>query len=312
MADSFPTLVVDYLKSLENRGIDQIPIDEEARLILRQWVIASRQKNAPPPPASTPASSLPTEKEKNDGEIDVNPADTLKKLREESMQPASAAALHPVHSIPHLLGSSLEDRLAHLRQIAENWTPSKDLGTLRTTMVFATGSPHSSIMFVGEAPGYQEERQCEPFVGPAGEKLNSIIKAMGLNRSSIYISNIVKFRPSLPNQTTNNRPPSEKEISTCLPIITKEVELICPKVIIALGATAAKGLLGTDQTPLSALRGRFHTFAGVPVRVTYHPSYLLRTDTPTEKRKVWEDMLAVMELLNMDISERQRNFFLSR
>lgn len=313
MADSFPSLVVDYLKSLERRGIEQIPIDEEARLVLRQWVIASRQKNAPRPQASpSSVSAAVSEERKSDIDMDVNPSSVFKQLKEEVREETPAAPAQPVHAIPHLLGSTLEDQLAHLRQIAEHWRPAKELGTLRTTMVFATGSPRSPIMFIGEAPGFQEERQREPFVGPAGEKLNSILKAMGLERASIYISNIVKFRPSLPGQTTNNRPPGEGEIAACLPIITKEVELIRPKVIVALGATAAKGLLGTEQTPLSALRGKFHAFAGVPVRVTYHPSYLLRTDTPTEKRKVWEDMLAVMELLQMEISEKQRNFFLTR
>lgn len=313
MADSFQSLVVDYLKTLETRGIDQIPIDDEARLILRQWVIASRQKNAIPTPSlSAKTSSTAGYEKKNDTAIDPDPSATLKMLIEEPSEEASSDSDHPVLGIPHLLGSTIEEQLQHLRQIAEHWSPTRELGTLRTTMVFATGSPRASIMLIGEAPGFQEERQKEPFVGPAGEKLNSILKAMGLDRSSIYISNIVKFRPSLPNQTTNNRPPNEKEIAACLPIITKEIELIRPKVIVALGASAARGLLKTDQTPLSALRGKFHTFAGVPVRVTYHPSYLLRTEAISEKRKVWEDMLTVMELLRMEISDKQRNYFLPK
>jgi uracil-DNA glycosylase len=164
-------------------------------------------------------------------------------------------------------------------------------------------------MFVGEAPGYQEERLKEPFVGPAGQKLTDILKAMGLTREQVYLSNIVKFRPAMAGQTTNNRPPSDDEMASCQPFIRAEVSVVRPSCIIALGGTAAKGLLNRDAT-VAELRGSWHDFAGVPVRVTYHPSYLLRgTSGNDDKRKVWEDMLAVMELLAMRISEKQRGYF---
>ena len=208
-------------------------------------------------------------------------------------------------------GRTMEDKLQYLRNLAQNWKPARELNSLRDTMVFATGNPHTKLMLIGEAPGYYEEVQQEPFVGRAGEKLNQILRAMGLSRDMVYISNIVKFRPALPNQRTNNRAPTPEEIEACLPIIMHEIRVIRPKMIIALGGTAAVGLLG-EQGSVSSMRGRFHDLNGIPVRVTYHPSYLLRSDSPREKRKVWEDMLAVMERLDMPISEKQRGYFLPR
>lgn len=316
MASTFPDLVVSYLKSLENRGIVQIPIDDEARSVLRKWVISARAAKAsisptlaklPPKPIPDPP---PSSNEANDELSDTsrNTISSLRALLTETPQEMPEENNQPNLTIPELAGNSLEENLTALRLIAERWQPARILGTLRETMVFATGNPHTDLMLIGEAPGFQEERLREPFVGPAGEKLNAILKAMGRSRDSIYISNIVKFRPSLPHQTTNNRAPNEREIAYCLPIIAKEIELIRPKVIVALGATAAKGLLGTTS-PLSTLRGRFHYFRGVPVRVTYHPSYLLRNEELSERRKVWEDMLAVMELLGMPISDKQREYF---
>ncbi|MEG0144275.1 MAG: uracil-DNA glycosylase [Akkermansia sp.] len=320
MAMSFPNMVVDYLRSLQKRGITQIPIDEGARQILRQWVIASRQKRQLPTTssrASSPESLSGTKKIESCKEempiCDDDPILTLHQMiAQEQMIADQSPTPSPLHLIPCPIGNTLEEQLASLQKIAEQWPPSKALKTLRDTMVFATGTPHTQLMLIGEAPGFHEERLREPFVGPAGDKLNAILKAMGMPRPSVYISNIVKFRPSLPNQTTNNRAPNAKEIAACLPLISKEIELIKPRAIVALGATAAHGLLGEDNTPLSSLRGKFHEFLGIPVRVTYHPSYLLRTDELSERRKVWEDMLSVMELLGMPISDKQRNYFLPK
>jgi DNA polymerase len=204
------------------------------------------------------------------------------------------------------------EQLAALQAQAGNWAPARSLGTLRETMVFATGNPDARIMLVGEAPGYEEERKREPFVGPAGQKLTDILKAMGLAREEVYISNIVKFRPATPRQTTNNRKPSPEEMASCLPFIRAEVEIVKPDCIIALGGTAAEGLLEISGT-VGSMRGSWHEFAGIPVRVTYHPSYLLRSQSDlSTKRQVWEDMLAVMERLGMPVSEKQRGFFLPK
>ncbi len=179
-------------------------------------------------------------------------------------------------------------------------------------MVFATGNPDARLVLVGEAPGYQEEREREPFVGPAGQKLNDILKAMGISREEVYISNIVKFRPATPRQTTNNRKPSPEEMASCLPFVCAEIDIIKPSCIVALGGTAAEGLLGLSGT-VGSMRGSWHEFGGIPVRVTYHPSYLLQSGANLSiKRQVWEDRLTVMEKLAMPISKKQRGFFLSK
>ncbi|NNC89461.1 MAG: uracil-DNA glycosylase, partial [Akkermansiaceae bacterium] len=206
-------------------------------------------------------------------------------------------------------GTTREDQLASLRARAETWEAARSLGTLRDTMVFATGSPEADLMLVGEAPGFEEERRREPFVGKAGQKLDQILKAMGLDRGGVYISNICKFRPAMKGQTTNNRKPTREEMDACLPFVRAEIGIVQPKCIVALGATAAQGLLESSEG-VGRLRGSWHTFENIPLRVTYHPSYLLHNDTAKEeKRKVWEDMLTVMEKLGMPVSEKQRGFF---
>lgn len=209
-------------------------------------------------------------------------------------------------------GSTKAEKLAALAQIAQQSPEARALGTLRETMVFAVGNPDAQIMFIGEAPGSEEERQQEPFVGPAGQKLAGIIKAMGLDRSQVYISNICKFRPSMPNQGNSNRPPTPVEMQTCLSYIFTEISIIQPKILVALGKTAAEGL-GLSG-PVSKLRGQFYPVQGLPTMVTFHPSYILREEKMADggivaKRQVWEDMLQVMERTGLPISEKQRAYF---
>ncbi len=179
----------------------------------------------------------------------------------------------------------------------------------RTNVVFGVGDIHSALMFVGEAPGADEDIQGEPFVGAAGQLLTKIIQAMGQARSTVYIANILKCRPDTPGQTSGNRKPTSPEMATCLPYLSEQIDLIQPKVIVALGATAIEGLLGKSEG-ISKLRGHWQSFRGTPLMPTYHPAYLLRNQALSEKRKVWEDMLKVMEKLDLPISEKQRNFFL--
>jgi len=182
------------------------------------------------------------------------------------------------------------------------------LARSRTQTVFGVGSADAEVMFIGEAPGAEEDARGEPFVGRAGQLLTKIIETMGFTRDTVYIANILKCRPDMPTGVSGNRPPSTAEMETCLPYLREQIDIIEPKVLVALGATAVEGLLGTRGT-MRDLRGRWHEYHGTPLMITYHPSYLLRNQTPTEKRKVWEDMLAVLEKLGRPISERQRNFF---
>jgi DNA polymerase len=282
--------VIDFLQAESARGVTHVLLDDEAREALRNLYRAAARREARPKPESPPARTPPAA----------------------AVAPTKASPVPAVVRLSVRSAGSKEERLADLRQQAENWQPARVLGTLRPTMVFATGNPDARLMLVGEAPGYDEERKREPFVGAAGQKLNDILKAMGLDRAEVYISNIVKFRPALARQATNNRKPSPEEIAACLPFIHNEVEIVRPDCIVALGGTAAEGLLGLGG-PVGSMRGSWHEFAGVPVRVTYHPSFLLRSQNDlATKRQVWEDMLAVMEHLEMPISEKQRGFFLPK
>ena len=163
-------------------------------------------------------------------------------------------------------GTTREEQLASLRRQAGNWQPARSLGTLRETMVFATGNPEARVMLIGEAPGYQEEKEGEPFVGPAGQKLDDILKAMGLSREEVYISNIVKFRPGMARQTTNNRKPTPEEMEVCLPFVRAEISIVKPERIIALGDSAAEVIARSEwqrdlnARPLACLRR--HAAAG--------------------------------------------------
>lgn len=282
--------VIEFLEAEKARGVSHVFLDEGAREGLRE-LYRRAQSGGKPRPVETPA---------------VMPV-------AEPVQ-AAAAVEAPAEMPSHVSasGGTKAERLASLRAQAENWRPAKALGTLRETMVFAVGNPDAKIVLVGEAPGFQEEKEREPFVGPAGQKLNDILKAMGISREEVYISNIVKFRPATPRQTTNNRKPSPEEMASCLPFVREEIAIIQPQCIVALGGTAAEGLLGLSGA-VGAMRGAWHEFGGIPVRVTYHPSYLLQSGANNSiKRQVWEDMLSVMEKLGMPVSEKQRGFFLPK
>jgi len=186
-----------------------------------------------------------------------------------------------------------------------------NLAAARTTVVFGVGNLDAELMFVGEAPGADEDLQGEPFVGKAGQLLTKIIETMALQRGDVYIGNILKCRPDTPGQTAGNRKPTPEEMVTCIPYLHEQIDLIKPKVLVALGATAVEGLLG-KTVGITKLRGNWQTYRGIPLMPTYHPAYLLRNQALAEKRRVWEDMLQVMEKLGMPITERQRNFFLKK
>ncbi len=164
------------------------------------------------------------------------------------------------------------------------------LEALRKNIVFGEGNPRARIVFVGEAPGADEDQQGRPFVGRAGQLLTKIIAAMKLNRSDVYICNILKCRPP------GNRNPQMEEISACAPFLDKQLAAIAPEVICALGTFAARTLLKTEA-PITTLRGRFHSYQGIRVMPTYHPAYLLRN--PEAKKHVWEDIQMIMKTLQI-------------
>ena len=159
----------------------------------------------------------------------------------------------------------------------------------RRQVVFGVGNPNADLMFVGEAPGADEDIQGEPFVGRAGQLLTKIIEAIGLSRSDVYIANVIKCRPP------QNRNPEQDEVDTCEPFLFRQIDVIEPKVIVALGTFAARALLRTLD-PISRLRGRVFDYRGAKLIPTFHPAYLLRN--PSSKREVWEDMKLVRSMLN--------------
>ncbi len=201
--------------------------------------------------------------------------------------------------------------MAELRTRVLACVKCPNLVAARKSVVFGVGDIHARLLFVGEAPGADEDAQGEPFVGKAGELLTKMIGAMGLSRSEVFIANILKCRPDTPGQTAGNRKPTPDEMATCIPWLHEQINLIQPEAMVALGATAVEGLLGKTEG-IMKLRGNWRSYRGIPLMPTFHPAYLLRNQAITDKRKVWEDMLAVMERLALPISEKQRGYFLAK
>ena len=292
MSDDYGQLLdatIQHLENLKSRGVRHVAIAPQTLRELAQPV-----KNFPAPvqPATqiqkspvAPKVSTPVQPE-----IFKSVAPDLSPVARQP-SPDKAAAFATLHEralacvkCPHLVSS-------------------------RKNVVFGVGNIDSPLMFVGEAPGADEDEQGEPFVGKAGQLLTKIIQATGLSRADVYIANILKCRPDTPGQSTGNRKPTSDEMATCIPYLHEQIDLIRPKVIVALGATAVEGLLG-KTVGITKLRGNWQMYRGTPLMPTYHPAYLLRNQSLSEKRRVWEDMLAVMEKLGMPASEKQRNFFL--
>jgi DNA polymerase len=195
--------------------------------------------------------------------------------------PSSSAASAPAEAAPE--PSSDASAAWEALKAEVSGCPRCELCRTRTQTVFGVGNHAAELLVVGEAPGAEEDRAGEPFVGRAGQLLNSMLRAMGYPRDTVFIANVLKCRPP------GNRDPSPSEVAACLPYLQRQVALLRPRVILALGRIAAQNLLATD-TPIAQLRGRLHRFGAgaTPLVVTYHPAYLLRS--PVEKRKAWSDL----------------------
>jgi DNA polymerase len=255
---------------------------------------APKKSTAPPAPAPRPAPAR---------------AEPALYARTEAA-PIVAPKLQPFTTIAPTTGTKAERREA-LRGPILACTKCPNLVNFRTQVVFGVGNPEAELMFVGEAPGADEDKQGEPFVGAAGQLLTKIIQAMGLRREDVFIANVLKCRPDMPAGVSGNRKPLPAEMQTCLPYLREQIEIIQPRVLVALGATALEGLTG-QNLPVGKLRGKWQDFGGIPLMVTFHPAYLLRNQSMSEKRKVWEDMLLVLEKLGHPISDKQRGFFLRK
>jgi len=287
---------IQHLEGLKSRGIRQVTVSPETLQALAQPVRPALQS------LRTPAASVAATSRTAAITPKISPAPALVEV------PRTEAATEFVQAAP-LDPQAKAAAFIALRERALVCVKCPNLASSRKNVVFGVGNPDAQLMFVGEAPGADEDAQGEPFVGRAGELLTKIIQATGFQRSDVYIANILKCRPDTPGQSAGNRKPTPEEMATCIPYLHEQIDLIRPKVLVALGATAVEGLLG-KTLGITKLRGTWKTYRGIPLMPTYHPAYLLRNQAITEKRKVWEDMLAVMEKLGLPISAKQRGFFL--
>jgi DNA polymerase len=301
MSDAYHELLdaaIQQLQELKSQGVRFVPVSTETLAALDAIPRPAAKNISAPSPATQPAPIPPRAAPKP---VEIKPAAPDLSLGLPGEMPSAAA--------PLLSPEAKASAFAELRQRASVCVKCPHLASSRKNVVFGVGSIDAQLMFVGEAPGADEDEQGEPFVGKAGQLLTKIIQTTGLQRGDVYIANILKCRPDTPGQSAGNRKPTPEEMKTCIPYLHEQIDLICPKVLVALGATAVEGLLG-KTIGITKLRGNWQTYRGIPLMPTYHPAYLLRNQALSEKRRVWEDMLQVMEKLAMPISEKQRNFFL--
>lgn len=306
MPDAYRQLLdaaIKHLQELQSKGVRSVSVSPEALAALEanpRKPLSQKPAALPATPRTQPIAAPTPVTPKREEAATPSAMDLSLGLPGERVIPP-AAALDP---------QAKAAAFADLSRRAAACAKCPHLAASRKNVVFGVGNIHSELLFVGEAPGADEDERGEPFVGKAGQLLTKIIHATGLSRESVYIANILKCRPDTPGQSAGNRKPTAGEMATCIPYLHEQIDLIRPKAIVALGATAVEGLLG-KTVGITRLRGNWRTYRGIPLMPTYHPAYLLRNQALSEKRKVWEDMLQVMEKLEMPISEKQRAFFLN-
>lgn len=311
--------LVDELGRLKASGVKTVSVSDDSLAALAR-VVKRKKAKAPAPvsaetnekpavPASAPAPAL-----------SLPPRLGMPERSEPKPEPVAAKKLPSPTPVELPEG----DKEARWKWLLERVTTDPVcLAQLRAgkKAVLGVGSLNAKIMFVGEAPGAEEEIQGEPFVGPAGQLLTKMISATGLKRGDVYIGNIMNWRPQLPvgagGIQRGNREPTEDEMNYCLPFLRAQIEIVQPEILVGLGATAAKGLLGFSAfKTLGEVRGRWHNYLGKPLMITYHPSYLLRKEAESKaserkaKRAAWEDFMLVMEKAGMPPSDKQRAYFL--
>lgn len=293
--------VYEELSRLKEAGVERVNVAPETLERIQSLNDAISTDRAAPK-APKPSS--------NDSEASERPVELEKAA---SVAPAKPAEpLFPEPPVIDLPAGDRDQQMVALRDTVERCETCKAHLSDGGKIVFGTGSVEADIFFCGEAPGADEAKVGEPFVGPAGQLLNKIISAMGLTRESVYIANILKWRPEH-DKPYGNRPPTPEEMRFCLPYLKAQIDIIQPKVLIALGNTAVTGLLGEDpKRRMGSIRGKWHAYEGIDLMITYHPAYLLRNDTLKTKRQVWEDMLEVMRKTGMDINELQEGYFLPK
>jgi uracil-DNA glycosylase family 4 len=300
MAENLEALrgYVHFLR--EREGVRQIKLTRAAREGLAK-LVGTRAGSAPVARATTGVPALPGSRSDSGATGSVprtevrNAPPPVNRTVSEPVVRSATATTAPVPRVVsneriEVTGATKVEQLAHLNERAQACQKCPHLVARRHTVVFGVGDPEAQLMFVGEGPGEEEDLKGEPFVGKAGQLLTKMIVAMGLTREQVYIANIVKCRPDMPAGVPGNRKPTRDEMDTCVPYLRAQIDIIKPRALVALGATAIEGLVGATG-PMGTMRGKFVEYRSVPVMPTYHPSYLLRNQSTTEKRKVWEDLL---------------------
>ncbi len=302
--------ISEELARLKAEGEQVVPVSEEALAGLRALVKARTPSAPERVPERTPAPAPASRGEPARAAAAAFAEPVAPTIKLAPAAPAKALPPPPVVTLPE---GDKAARWAALKELATQHPVCLEHVRPGKKAVLGVGSLDAKIFFVGEAPGAEEEVQGEPFVGPAGQLLTKMIGAMGLKREQVYIGNIMCWRPQMPTppgaEQVGNRPPTVEEMAFCLPFLRASIEIVQPEILVALGGTAAQGLLGAQFTTLGAVRGKWHDFAGKPLMVTYHPSYLLRNASNKSKRAVWEDLLQVMERAGLPISDKQRGYF---
>jgi DNA polymerase len=298
--------IAEELKRLRAEGEENIPVDESALRVIANLARAKNGLSASEEPEKIDFASKIEFKPENDMAKKANPGAKVKIVTSKGEMEIAPIPDPTPFELP---AGDKKAKWDFLRNLVLSDETCKAHLKPEKNIVFGVGSLDADIFFCGEAPGADEEIQGEPFVGKAGQLLTKIIAAMGLKREDVYIGNIMNWRPELPTKT-GNRPPTQEEMDYCLPYLKAQIEIINPKVVVALGNTAVSGLLGPDpKRRMGAIRGQWQKFGGRDLMVTYHPSFLLQYANAQKKREVWEDMLAVMERVGLPISDKQRAYF---
>jgi DNA polymerase len=308
------TALTDELRRLKAAGVKTVSVSDESIALLR--TARARTRAALPVTSETAKPATPTSKPvAPPAKMDPAPTPASRNVAPVEESPSAPRIPPPVpFTLPDgdkiVRMAALRERVLSDAICQANLRPGK-------LVVVGVGSLDAKIMFVGEAPGAEEELQGEPFVGPAGQLLTKMIGAMGMARGDVYIGNIMNWRPQLQANESGvqygNRPPTADEMNYCLPYLRAQIDIVKPDLLVALGTTAAQGLLGPGSfKALGEVRGRWTEFAGRPLMVTYHPSYILRNQSNRSKRMIWEDLLKVMERAGLPITEKQRSYFLDK
>jgi len=315
------TALTDELKRLKASGVKTVSVSDEALAGLREGIAARSRLVEPSAKASPVRTPVSPSAPATTGEATKFNAATVTAASRDiqttaTVAPAANPKLPPPPNVSLHAGDKQTRWDALLAQVTQDPVCRQQLKPGKK-VVLGVGNLDARIFFCGEAPGAEEEEQGEPFVGPAGQLLTRMIQGMGLKRSDVYIGNIMNWRPDLPATAVaaqiGNRPPTPEEMAYCLPYLRAQLEIVAPEMIVALGSTAAQALLGSGSfKTLGEIRGQWKLFAGKPVMVTYHPSYILRNPTNRSKRAIWEDLLKVMERAALPVSDKQRGFFLDK